>query len=78
MNIDPDRLKREHDCVEHGDLRDSQGQYEKALAAYDKALEIDPDDADAWFNKGETLMKMGNIPEAAKCFDRATDLYLGR
>mgnify|MGYP006974892857 CR=1 FL=1 len=27
------QLKREHDCVEHGDLRDSQGMYEKAIAA---------------------------------------------
>ena len=78
MQSDPNRLKREKECVEHGNLLDSQGQFKKALAAYDKALAIDPDDADAWFNKGETLMKMGNITEAARAFDRATDLYLGR
>jgi tetratricopeptide (TPR) repeat protein len=71
-------LKREHDCVQHGDLRDSQGQYEKALAAYNHALAIDPGDADALFDKGETLVKMGRLPEAEKCFEQATNLYFGR
>jgi tetratricopeptide (TPR) repeat protein len=70
-------LKREQDCREHGDLRDSQGLYEKAIAAYDRALMIDPEDADAWYNKGETLFKMGKITEASKCFEIATRLYLG-
>jgi tetratricopeptide (TPR) repeat protein len=70
-------LKQEHDCVEQGDLRDSQGRYEKAIAAYDRALMIDPEDADAWYNKGETLFKMGRITDASKCFEIATRLYLG-
>jgi len=70
-------LKREHDCIEHGDLRDRQGQYEKAIAAYDLALMIDPEDADAWYSKGETLFKMGKITEASKCFEIATKFYLG-
>jgi len=76
-NMDLAELKREHDCVEHGDLRDSQGRFEKAIAAYDRALMIDPEDADAWYNKGETLFKMGRITEASKCFEIATKLYLG-
>ncbi len=71
-------VKREHDCVEHGDLRDSQGQYEKAIAAYDSALTIDPWDADAWFDKGETLVKMGKLADAEKCFKMAIDLYCAR
>lgn len=71
-------IKREHDCVQHGDLRDSQGQYEKAITAYDSALKIDPWDADAWFDKGETLVKMGKHAEAEKCFELATNLYFGR
>jgi tetratricopeptide (TPR) repeat protein len=70
-------LKQEHDCIEHGNLRDSQGRYEKAIAAYDRALMIDPEDADAWYNKGETLFKMGKVTEASKCFEIATKLYLG-
>ena len=70
-------LKQEHDCIEHGNLRDSQGRYEKAIAAYDRALMIDPEDADAWYNKGETLFKMGKVTEASKCFEIATKFYLG-
>lgn len=72
------QIQRERDCVEHGDLRDSQGQYEKAIAAYDNALRIDPDDADAWFNKGTTLTKMGKHAEAARCVETAINLYCGR
>lgn len=75
--MDLTELKREHDCVEYGDLRDSQGQYEKALAAYNNALRIVPDDADVLFDKGETLVKMGNLMEAQKCFDLALSLYNG-
>ena len=72
------QIQRERDCVEHGDLRDSQGQYEKAIAAYDNALRIDPGDADAWFNKGTTLTKMGKHGEASKCIETAINLYCGR
>jgi len=70
-------LKRKRDCIEHGDLRDSQGFFEKAIAAYDHALAIDPDDADAWYNKGETLFKMGREKEAVECFEIATKFYIG-
>ena len=72
------QLQRERDCVEHGNIRDSEGQYEKALAAYENALRIDPDDADAWFNKGMTLKKMGKISDATRCVETAINLYCGR
>ena len=72
------QLQRERDCVKHGDLRDSEGQYEKAIKAYDNALRIDPEDADAWFDKGETLKKMGKPTEATRCIETAINLYCGR
>ena len=72
------QLQRELDCIEHGDLRDSQGQYEKAIAAYDNALRIDPEDADVWFNKGQTLSKMGKLKESQTCIETAINLYCGR
>jgi len=70
-------LQFERDCIEHGNLRDSQGQYEKAIKAYDSALRIIPEDADVLFNKGETLQKMGKLGEAQKCFELALNMYLG-
>jgi len=73
--MDSDELRHEKELVIEGDLLDSEGQYEKAIADYDKALQIDPDDADVWFDKGETLKKMGKLAEAEKCFEMATKLY---
>jgi len=70
-------LIREHEFVEVGILRDSQGRYEEALAAYENALRIVPEDADALFDKGETLEKMGRLQEAKKFYDIALSLYNG-
>lgn len=42
----------------------SQGNYEKALEAYRKALEIDPQYVDARYWLGKTLEQMGRISEA--------------
>ncbi len=75
MNMED--LKKEQEFVQHGDNLDSQGKYEKAVAAYDRALEIVPGDADVLYDKGETLMKLGMIPEAMKCFETATQMYVG-
>lgn len=75
MNIED--LKQEHEFVAQGDTFDSQGQYRKAIDAYDRALAIDPTDADALYNKGQTLVKMGMIPEAMKCFNTASAMYVG-
>ena len=72
------QIKREQDCVEQGNIRDSLGQYEEAIASYDSALKIDPGDADAWFDKGMTLKKMGKSKEAESCVDTAINLYCGR
>lgn len=70
-------LNKEHKFVEQGNAFDSQGLFKKAVAAYDRALEIDPTDADAIYDKGQTLVKMGMIPEAMKCFDTASAMYVG-
>ncbi|MCK9632637.1 MAG: tetratricopeptide repeat protein [Methanoregula sp.] len=69
-------VKQEQKFVESGNILDSQGQFEKAIAAYDHPLEIVPDDADVIFDKGETLVKLGRVPEAMKCFDTATHMYV--
>ncbi len=68
-------LQRERDFVEQANLLDSQGQFEKALAAYNNALAIDPSDADAIFDKATTLEKLGNVMEAQKLYDAAVAMY---
>jgi tetratricopeptide (TPR) repeat protein len=74
MNMED--VKKERTYVEQGNLLDSQGKFEMAVDAYDRALEIVPDDADALYDKGETLVKLGMVPEAMKCFDTATQMYV--
>jgi tetratricopeptide (TPR) repeat protein len=74
--MDMEDLKQERQWVEHADLLDSQGKYEKAVVAYDNALAIVPDDADVLFNKGTTLVKLGKTPEAMQCFETATQMYI--
>ncbi|MGB9176732.1 MAG: tetratricopeptide repeat protein [Methanoregula sp.] len=74
--MDMEDVKKEREYVEQGNLLDGQGKFEKAVDAYDRALEIVPDDADALYDKGETLVKLGRVPEAMKCFDTATRMYV--
>lgn len=70
-------LKQECGYVEYGNVCDSQGLYEMALDAYDRALGIFPDDADALFDKGATLVKIGRPDEATAYFTQAVKLYVG-
>ena len=41
------------------------------IASYDQALEIKPDDPDAWYNRGIALRNLGRIEEAITSFDNA-------
>jgi len=50
---------------------------EDAIASYDKALEMDPDNAEAWFNKGMTLKKRGQIEESTQCIEKCINLFCG-
>ncbi len=70
-------IQQEQEFVQQGDQFDRQGQYDRALAAYDSALGIDPGDADAWFDKGATLAKLGRSDEAYVCKQYAIGLYCG-
>ncbi len=42
-----------------GNCQDCLDKNEDAIASYDKALQIDPGHAEAWFNKGMSLKKLG-------------------
>ena len=53
------------------------GKYDEAIKCYDKAIEIDPNDADVWNNKGLALNSLGNNDEAKKCYDRSRELGYG-
>ncbi|MEG4525230.1 CHAT domain-containing tetratricopeptide repeat protein [Microcoleus sp. C2D2] len=50
------------------------GQYEEAIAAYDKALEIDPKFHCAWNGKGITLNYLGRYSEAIAAFKKCLEI----
>jgi tetratricopeptide (TPR) repeat protein len=58
-----------------GNCQDCLGRDEDAIASYNQALALDPCHADAWFNKGMILKKMGQSKEASQCIEKSIDLY---
>jgi len=61
-----------------GNCQDRMDKVEEAIASYDKALEMDPDNAETWFNKGMTLKKMGQVKESTMCIEKCIDLFCSR
>ena len=48
--------------------------YDDALSSYEKAIEISPGYADAWYNKAEILKHKGQNDEAETCFSKVKEL----
>jgi tetratricopeptide (TPR) repeat protein len=64
--------------IEIGNCHDNLNQSDKAILYYERVIQIDPSQAEAWFNKGMCMKKTGNDKEAALCIERAIELYCGR
>jgi len=73
-----DPVRQAQERVREGDIYDYHHEYEKAIISYDNALQIDPDCADAWFNKAITLNKIKRHSEATRCVAIALNLYVGK
>jgi tetratricopeptide (TPR) repeat protein len=48
--------------------------YDEALKSYDRAIEFDPKNVDAWVYRGTPLEFLGRSEEALKSYDRALEL----
>lgn len=48
-----------------------QGRYSEAIIKFDRSLEIDPTNKEAWLYKGLSLDDLGRYPEALICYDKA-------
>jgi tetratricopeptide (TPR) repeat protein len=48
--------------------------YEEAIKCFDKAVQIDPNNALAWISKANALIECGNGEEARTCLDIASKI----
>jgi len=62
---------KEKILVHKGMDRVKRNEFEEALEFFDQVLEMNPENADAWNNKGVALYGMGRPEEALICYDRA-------
>lgn len=63
-----------NDYVEQGKAFYFENRYEDAVACYDKALQMEPDNPRAWFSRGAVLVKLQQLDDALQSYDRALAL----
>jgi len=57
------------DWVKKGDELYENGSYEEAANSYDKAIQMDPSNADAWFGKGNAVKILYKNPEDTTLYE---------
>ena len=50
-----------------------QGKLKESIQVFDKAIQIEPDSAEAYFNRGNALNKLGLLDEAVSSYDKALE-----
>ena len=65
---------KEAALVDRGIAYANKGDFDSAIADYDKALELKPDDADVFYNRGNSHEKKGEIDKAIADYDKAIEL----
>jgi Flp pilus assembly protein TadD len=73
----PENRKLSRTYLRQGVALFHQQQYDQAIALYDKALEVFPDDSYAWGLKGYALLRAGHIPESVDANKKAIELDPG-
>ena len=68
---------RQATLVNRGIIHNRAGRYEKALADFDAALDRDPALAEAWLNRGNTLLLTGRADAAIENYQAALDNGIG-
>ncbi|HEX9101587.1 MAG TPA: tetratricopeptide repeat protein, partial [Polyangia bacterium] len=68
-----DILKRKDPNIEEGNRQLAAGKVDKALEAYDRAVQALPEEPIAHYDRGVALYRLGKFPEAQKEFQRASE-----
>ncbi len=61
-------------CLHLGNLLSLSGRTDLAATEYQKAIDLKPDYAEAWFNKGVACQDRRMVAESQECFERAVQL----
>ncbi|ROH93903.1 ATP-binding protein [Microcystis aeruginosa FACHB-524] len=72
--LDPQTVQSSSSLLNIGNELGDLGRYEEAIAAYDEAIKIDPNDPDLWHNKGNQLANLGRYEEALSAYEEAIRL----
>ena len=68
-------LERSADLLfDQGNILLVNEEYEEAIASYERAVEINPDDQDAWYGLGYALGNLGRYEEAIASYERAVEI----
>lgn len=62
---------------EKGQTLYNQGNYSGSINAFNKVIELDPNNSNAWSAKGAVLAKKKNYNEAIKAFEKVLELNPG-
>jgi tetratricopeptide (TPR) repeat protein len=73
MAAAPDEMTQ-YDWFGQARIHEITDDYDSALQAYEKALEIDPNFAKAWFYKAKLHQHLGQKAEAMECAKRVLEL----
>ncbi len=66
--------RTQYDWFNEARIHELKKEFDKALAAYDEAIKIDPEFAKAWFYKAKLLQQMGQIDKAKECAKKVMEL----
>jgi tetratricopeptide (TPR) repeat protein len=69
-----DEFNAANDYNELGIVYIEHGRYDDAVTAYNKAIQIYPDFAIAWYNRGNALKQLGRWDDALASYDRANKI----
>jgi tetratricopeptide (TPR) repeat protein len=50
------------------------GKQKESLLSYKMVVQLDPNNAEAWFDYGDTLLELGHLEDALSALDRSIEL----
>jgi tetratricopeptide (TPR) repeat protein len=62
------------DWFKEGNMNYDKGDYAKAIACYDQAIQLNPKFSGSWCNKGIALCRLEKYQEAIEAFDKALEI----